>query len=71
MTDVWWRLRERDGAVFFDTSSDGLGWVNRGSAADPIPLDDVTVAIGAGTWLDVATPGRARFHCYNVPPPCQ
>ena len=69
--DVWWQLRENAGTVFFDTSPDGVGWTNHGSAADPIPLDDVTVAIGAGTWRDVAAPGRARFHCYNIPPPCQ
>jgi hypothetical protein len=70
VNDVWWRLRERDGELFFETSPDGQTWSIRVQAADPMPFDDVEIAIGAGTWQFVASPGRARFHCYNVPPPC-
>jgi hypothetical protein len=68
--DKWWRVQEADGELSFWTSPDGVAWTMRGTMADPIPLDDVQIAIGAGTWQDMQSPGQARFRCYNVPPPC-
>jgi len=68
--DQWWRIEEADGTLSFSTSPDGVSWQPRGSTPDPMPLDDVQIAIGAGTWQAVASPGQARFHCYNLPPPC-
>jgi hypothetical protein len=68
--DQWWRLRETNGSVFLDTAPDGLTWVTRASAPDPMSLDSINIAIGAGVRRPIAAPGRARFHCYNTPPPC-
>ena len=68
--DRWWRLQEANGELRLLTSPDGVAWTLRGSTPDPMPLDNVQIAIGAGTWQAVAAPGQARFHCYNVPPPC-
>lgn len=70
VADRWWRLEERDGVLSFSTSSDGQTWRPRGSIADPMSFDDIQIALGAGTWQVVANPGRARFHCYNLSPPC-
>ena len=68
--DQWWKLDEHGGTLSFWTSADAQSWNFRGSTPDPISLDDVQIALGAGTWEVVATPGEARFHCYNLPPPC-
>ena len=67
--DLWWRLRESGGTLFFETSPDGKQWNVRSQGPDPIPLDDVTIDIGAGTYNPV-TPGEAHFRCYNVPSGC-
>jgi hypothetical protein len=65
--DLWWRLRESGGTLFFETSPDDQQWKVRAQNPDPFPLDDVTIAIGAGTYDPVPMPGEAHFHCYNVP----
>jgi hypothetical protein len=65
--DLWWRLREAGGAVYFDTAPDGVTWTTRGTTPDPFPLDDVNIFLGAGAYKAVANPGQASFQCYNVP----
>jgi hypothetical protein len=65
--DLWWRVRETGGNVYFETSPDGTTWTVQGQGPDPIPLDDVTVLLGAGTYEAIANPGAAKFQCYNVP----
>jgi hypothetical protein len=67
--DLWWRLRESNGTLFFETSLDGVSFTTRHSLPDPMSFDNVTVTLGAGIWT---TPvpvdaGEARFRCYNVP----
>jgi hypothetical protein len=69
--DIWWRLREVTGNLHFDTSADGVTWVERGSVRDPIPLDNVGIQLGVGEYKSVPDGGEAQFRCYNHPPPCQ
>lgn len=71
MTDRWWRLSEREGKVTLETSGDGAAWRRRGAIPTPFPLDDVQVTLGARNEVGDATPGRARFRCFNLPPPCK
>ena len=68
--DAWWRIREFEGAAFVDTAPDGLAWVERMQIPTPFSFDQVKVTLGAGTYEVVQTPGRARFRCFNQPPPC-
>jgi hypothetical protein len=68
--DVWWRLSEFDGVTTFDTSPDGVTWRELMRMPTPLLFDHVIVSIGAGVYQPVASPGQARFRCYNVPPPC-
>jgi len=70
VADAWWRLREDGGTVRFDTSPDGIAWAPRAQIPDPFPLDNLRVSLGAGAYFAIANPGQARFHCFNVPPPC-
>jgi hypothetical protein len=69
--DAWWRLRELGGEVVLDTSADGVSWQTRLRRPTPdLALDRVEIAIGAGMWQTVASPGKARFRCLNAGPPC-
>jgi hypothetical protein len=65
--DLWWRLREASGTVYFDTAPDGVTWTTRGTTPDPFPLADVNIFLGAGAYRALANPGQASFQCYNVP----
>jgi hypothetical protein len=69
-SDLWWRLRESGGVLYFDTSMDGKTFQNRGSIPDPAPLDSVTVGLGAGENVDAGDAGEAEFRCYNLPGSC-
>lgn len=70
--DAWWRISEQDGVLAFATAPDGTTWTQKATAAAPFSMDHVQIALGAGMYQQVTTmPGRARFHCYNLPPPCQ
>lgn len=68
--DAWWRVRERDGVLYLDTASDGIGWVERLQTPTPFSFDDVRIVLGAGTYEPLPNPGQARFRCFNRPPPC-
>jgi hypothetical protein len=49
-TDKWWRIRESNGIVYWDTSANGLSWTNRRSKVPQIQT------IGK-TWIDIWTEG--------------
>jgi hypothetical protein len=68
--DRWWRLREAEGRLYFETSPDGKDFIDLGSIPDPAPLESVRVRFGAGAYQALPNPGTARFDCYNVPAPC-
>jgi hypothetical protein len=61
----WWQIRhDRDAIqVAFDVSPDGSSWTNLGTAfpSASIMLTSITVALQAGTYLPVGSPGPARF----------
>ena len=71
VADAWWRVSESDGEMTIDTAPDGTTWTRRAMIAEPWSMDHVQIALGAGTYKQVTSPGQARFHCYNVPPPCE
>jgi hypothetical protein len=70
VADAWWRIGESAGSFVFETSPTGVSWIERGSIPITASYDDIGIAFGAGTYLPVASPGRARFRCFNQPPPC-
>jgi hypothetical protein len=69
--DLWWRLREADGHLYFETAAEGTTWKTRSDMLTPISLDKVQIALGAGVYKPLTMPGQARFRCYNMPPPCE
>ncbi len=68
--DLWWRLREVGGQVEFSTSPDASSWNVRGATPAPFSLDALEISFGAGAYKSVASPGQARFQCFNVPGGC-
>jgi hypothetical protein len=66
----WWRLQGLDGVLKVATSADGVTFVERGSLPASFPLDQLSMAVGAGAWMPLTNPGRVRLDCFNVPPPC-
>ncbi len=64
----YWRLWALGGYIFADTSSDGLNWTTLGGAGAPFPMDAVHLALKAGTWAMVASPGEAQFDNFNILP---
>jgi hypothetical protein len=64
--DRWWRLRENDGELYFETSPDGATFATLSSGSDPASLDDIHPDIGAGTYKNIVNPGSAAFRCFNA-----
>ncbi len=58
-TQRFFRLRHRDGELYWDTSSDGTHFDTL--ASTPLDVTSVRVGIAAGTYEAEANPGRARF----------
>lgn len=66
-TDMrWWRFRETEGTVYWETSPDCLTWTTRHSEATPISISALTVRLRA--YSDDASPTPAVFDNLNLPP---
>ncbi|MGC4088129.1 MAG: hypothetical protein QM756_09560 [Polyangiaceae bacterium] len=71
----WWRLREEGSGsvrqVVFETSQDATSWVERARIARPFALNNVRIALGAGSYQNVSDPGSGMFSCLNAPAGCR
>lgn len=66
--DIWWRLRESAGTIYWDTSPDAVTWTNLRSLANPFAVTALTCELQAGNYdTAVATPGQAVFSHFNLP----
>lgn len=65
---AWWRVREADGEVHFETSSDGRTWLPQFSAGTPAFAGSVVVNVGVGVNEPVPGGGFAIFDNLNVVP---
>jgi hypothetical protein len=62
----WWRLRERDGNSYWETSADGAGWEVQASRPNPFSLTAVQGRLAASTSAATASPGVAIFDNFNT-----
>lgn len=62
----WWRLRENQGTIYWDTSPDGHNWNNQTSLVNPFATTALIVEISAGTFQSETTPGSATFDNFNI-----
>lgn len=65
----WVRIRDDDGALVFERSTDGGAWEEwaRQSPAR-VPVEDVLIAFGLTSTAAAATPGQTRFDNLNNAP---
>jgi hypothetical protein len=63
----WWRLREADGVVSWETSPDGMVWQTHHAEPVPFSLTEVDISFGATNLADEDV-GRVRFDNYNLAP---
>lgn len=61
----YWRLRESDGTIFWDTSPDGSSWTTQGEASAMFDLGQLQISAGTGYFGDGA-PIIARFGGVNA-----
>jgi len=69
VTHAWWRLREFNGIVYWETSADGTSWLIQGAAVTSrlFPLLAVNIVLDAATFGSGSPdPGRARYSNLNV-----
>lgn len=58
------RIRESAGTIYFDSSSNGTTWTNRGTVLNPFAVTALAVIIAAGCG-NVASPGTFRVEDFN------
>lgn len=67
--DHYLRIRADETQLYFETSLDGASWTTRGSSEFLLPLDNLSIRIGAGSHEPIASsPGQARIDCINTVP---
>lgn len=62
----WFKIRETNGRIFWDYSTNGCDWTNFASTSTVIPITELYVAILAGTWSNMASSTTAQFDNFNV-----
>lgn len=67
--DRYLRVRADETLMYFETSTDGSSWTTRGSSEFLIPLENLSIRIGAGSYDAIeSSPGQARIDCINSVP---
>jgi hypothetical protein len=64
----WWRLREEDGTIHFETSADAQKWDTLLQSASPVSVDGVTVALAAQVAEPYGDVLRVEFDNLNLLP---
>ncbi len=65
----WFKIREANGTIYWDYSTDGLTWTNFTSTASPFAVTAMNLGQSVGTWQSEATATSATFDNFNVSPP--
>ncbi len=65
----WWRMREENGFILYETSSDGAAWTLRSSVANTHDVTSVYIGLVAGMYLpEPVAPGEMKFDNLNLAP---
>lgn len=64
----YFKIRESNGTLFWDTSADGLSWNNFTSVANPFDITAVRIGMMVGTWRSETNTTSATYDNYNVIP---
>ena len=66
-THAWLRIRELDGDILWDSSTNGITWTNRALLAAPFAITAVTVAVWCGVYTAIADPGTMIVDNVGIP----
>jgi hypothetical protein len=72
-THVYLGIRELNGVVTFETSTDGINWSGKGTAPVPLSFASVRMSIGGGSWKAEPQSTQAKWDNVNgggVPSGC-
>jgi hypothetical protein len=61
----WWSIREQDGRIYWESSTNGIDWDPHGDAPTPWFADAVRVEIAAGMWQAEPSPGNMHIDNFN------
>lgn len=64
-THLWWKIREKSGTTYWETSSDNLTWTTRASQANPIVVTGLRLILYAVTYQAETSPGSANFDDFS------
>ena len=65
---IWLGMREKNGITYWDSSPDGITWVNRDSVANFTTITSVRPQMSVENYGAEAAPGAAWFANFNVKP---
>ncbi|HTL37771.1 MAG TPA: hypothetical protein VL326_31785, partial [Kofleriaceae bacterium] len=65
----FWRIRQQGGTTYWDTSPDGINYLEQVSTANVFTPTTGTITFGAGTFTSVVNGGNARFESVNAKGP--
>jgi hypothetical protein len=64
----WWRIREYDGNIYWEYSTDGIFWTILEHYATPFDVTNNPIGISCVENTAVASPGAAWFDNFNIVP---
>ena len=64
----WWRIREKNGTTYWETSANGTNWTIAAQTMNPVPVTAFDIQLVAGTGSAVMNPGEAHFDHFNIGP---
>lgn len=67
-THKWWRIRNFQGQILWETSPDGVTWTVQYREDNPFVITNVYLQIAAGTYNNQASPGAVHYDNFNIPP---
>ncbi len=62
----WFRFRESGGTTFWDTSTDGIYWINQWSLANPFAVTSLLLAMQSGCFATEASGSFGYFDNFNI-----
>lgn len=62
----FWRIRERGGTTYWETSNNGINWVTKYSIANPIAVTALTLVISGTCYAATSNPGRFEYRNLNT-----
>lgn len=64
-THLWWKIREYQGFIYWETSADNITWTTRATLQPPIVITGLRLILYAVTYQAETSPGSANFDDFS------